>query len=366
MKSTPWAVLAALILTAVLCAFPAQPASAQAQSAQQTSLFTVSGVNVDETAANGSAAQQQGFASAARIGFQRLVARLTSPDERSRIAAPQPDAATLDRLVLSTDVEQERRSATHYVGRLTVRFDPAQVRALLRGAGFTLIEARTAPVLVAPVAASDTPADTAALWRDVWTNGGYGQELAPVAVAPDALTGAPAWTSAQPFAAAAGATSTLYAILRVQGPSLSATLTEVSAQGAVSRGTVTAQVNGTDAVALRAALQNLADQADAQVQNVWKARSVAGQPARSRVSATALYSDERQWEQIKQGLQGAATTLISEIRIEAVGRQGALISFTFTGQIDQLGAELNRRGVSLEQSPDGPVLRLVQSQGDSH
>jgi len=366
MKSTPWAVLAALILTAVLCAFPAQPASAQAPAAGSDNIFRVQGVNVDETAATGAAAQQQGFASAQRIGFQRLVARLTSPDERARIPAPQPDPATLDRMVLSTDVEQERRSATHYIGRLTVRFDPLQVRALLRGAGFTLIETRTAPVLIAPVATSDVPADTLALWRDVWTNGGYGQELAPITVAPDALTGAPDWPTAQPFAASAGATSVLYATLHAQGPSLSATLTEVSAQGAVSRGSVSSQVNGADPTALRAALQTLADQANAQVQNAWKARSIAGQPARSRVSATALYDNEQQWEQIKQGLQAAATTLISEIRIEAVGRQGALISFTFTGQLDQLGAELNRRGVSLEQGPQGPVLRLVQSQGAQH
>ncbi len=63
--------------------------------------------------------------------------------------------------------------------------------------------------------------------------------------------------------------------------------------------------------------------------------------------------------QIKNALEGAAQTLISEIRIEAVGREGALVSFSFVGDRAQLEAELLRRGVSLQDSPQGPVLRVA-------
>ncbi|HVY85305.1 MAG TPA: DUF2066 domain-containing protein [Caulobacterales bacterium] len=355
MKSTPWAVFAAMILTAALCAFSAGPASAQ----DRGNVFTVSGVSVDETAANSAAAQQQGLASAQRLGFQRLERRLTLPDEQARLTLPLVDGPALERMVLSVDVEQERRSGTRYLGRLTVRFDPNQVRTVLRSAGFTVVENRTAPVLVVPLAAGDVAPDTAALWRDVWSTSGYAQELAPVIVAPAELTGAPDWATAQPYARGEAAASAIYATLRVSGANLSASATEVSAAGGRDRGAVAATVGGAgDAVALRAALQTLADQINMRVQNDWKSRSTTSGPQRSRISATALYADEAAWERIKQALQGAAATMISEIRIEAVGREGALVSFTFTGQIDQLGAELNRRGVSLEQSPQGPVLRL--------
>ncbi len=102
------------------------------------------------------------------------------------------------------------------------------------------------------------------------------------------------------------------------------------------RGTLTARLAGNDAASLRAALNALTQQANAQIQDEWKAR--AGSPAvvnnnqtRSRISATALYANERQWEQIKDALEGAAGTVISEIRIEAVGREGALVSFVFAG-----------------------------------
>ncbi|MES1201446.1 MAG: DUF2066 domain-containing protein [Pseudomonadota bacterium] len=361
MKSKPWAAFAAMILTAALCAFSPGPASAQ----DRANVFAVSGVSVDETAANSTAAQQQGLASAQRLGFQRLEKRLTTQDEQARLTLPNPDAATLDRMVLSVDVEQERRSSTRYLGRLTVRFDPNQVRTLLRSAGFTVLENRTSPVLIVPLAAQDVSPDTAALWRDVWSTGGYGQELAPLAVAPADLTGSADWTAAQPYARAEAASSALYVTLRTGGANIAASVTEVSAAGARDRGPVTATIGGAgDAAAQRAALQTLADQINLRVQNDWKGRSGAGTvQQRSRISATALYADEASWEKIKQALTAAATTMISEIRIEAVGRDGALISFTFTGQLEQLGAELNRRGVSLDQSPQGPVLRVAGAQG---
>ena len=54
-----------------------------------------------------------------------------------------------------------------------------------------------------------------------------------------------------------------------------------------------------------------------------------------------------------------ASTLISQIRIEAVAREGALVSFSYVGNRDQLAAELNRRGVLLQDSPNGPVLRVA-------
>lgn len=354
MKAMPLAAFAAFALAA-LCAFAPGVASAQVRD----NVYAVGGVRVDETAANAAAAQQAGFAAAQRAGFARLVRRLTVPDELARIAMPAPDDATLERLVLSVDVEEERRSSTRYIGRLTVRFDPSGVRTLLRGYNLAVVDTRTAPVLVAPVVSGDVTPETAALWREVWAQGGFGDELAPLAVAPDALQGAPAWDSAAPFAQSAAAASVLYATLRVQGSTATAALVEIDASNRRDRGEVTARVNGSDAAAMRAALASLADQANLRIQNDWKSRVAIGGGQRARISASALYTSQAQWERIKQGLEGAAQTLISEIRIEAVGREGALVSFSFVGDPNALAAELQRRGVRLEQTAAGPVLRAV-------
>jgi hypothetical protein len=320
----------------------------------------VAGVLVDETAANAAAAQQAGFTAAQRTGFDRLVRRLTIPTELATRGMPQVEQSTLERLVLSVDVEEERRSATRYIGRLTVRYDPTGMRTLLRQFGLSVVDTRTAPVMVAPLVVSGTAEETGALWREVWATGGFGDELVPLAVAPAQLQGAPGWDVAGPYAQSAAAASALYATLRVQGSTATASLIEVDANARRERGEVSAQITGSDASALRAALASLADQASTRIQNEWKGRIATGGGQRARVSASALYSDQRQWEAIKDALEGAAQTLISEIRIEAVGRDGALVSFSFVGDRTQLAAELSRRGVSLQDTPQGPTLRVAR------
>lgn len=365
MKATPLAAFAAFVLAA-LCAFAPGAASAQNGNPGRDNVYAVAGVYVDQTAANSSAAQQAGFANAQRIGFERLVRRLTLPDELARTPLTTPDAATLDRLTLSTDVEDERRSATRYIGHLTVRFDPAGVRALLRAQNLTVVDTRTAPMLVVPVSGAGTDEATAALWREVWAGGGFQEELAPLVTAPATLAGEPDWTVAAPYAQSAAAASALYATLRAQGPTITVSLVEVGPNGVRrERGQGTAHATGTDAASMRAAMAALADQASQRIQAEWKARIGAGGAQRARISASAMYGSEAEWERIKSGLEGAAQTLISEIRIEAVGRDGALVSFSFVGDRTQLVAELARRGVTLADAPNmGPVLRAAPARSN--
>ena len=354
MKATSLAGIA-VALIAALCAFLPAPASAQAGA------YTVAGVMVDETAENAANAQQQGFVAAQRIGFDRLVRRLTLPDELNRVGAPAPTGPALERLVLSQDVEEERRSGTRYIGRLTVRYDAAQVRTLLRASGLTVLDSRTSPVMVVPVTAPDASAQTAQAWRDAWSEGGFGQELAPLVVAPAGVSGPPSWDAVAPYAQAEAAASALYASVRVQGQVATANFVEIGPNGASrDRGEAVARINGSGAAAMEAAFLALASQASERFQTEWKTQQAASVGQRARISASALYSDLSQWTRIKSALEGAATTMISEIRIEAVGRQGALVSFSFIGDQAALAAELRRRGVSLENTQMGPVLRLAR------
>jgi len=352
MKATPLAAFAAVFLAA-LCAFAPGAASAQARD----NVYAVSGVYVNETAANAAAAQQAGFAAAQRAAFERLVQRLTLPAELVARGMPVVEGTALERLVLSVDVEQERRSSTRYIGRLTVRFDPSGVRTLLRSQGLTVVDTRTSAVLVSPGTVAGTAEETATMWREVWSQGGFGDELVPLVVAPASLPPTPDWTVAGPTAQSNGALSVLYATLRVQGSTATASLTEVDANARRERGEVAARIEGTDSAAMRAALASLAEQASMRIQDEWKARIATGGGQRARISASALYSDQRQWESIKGGLEAAAQTVISEIRIEAVGREGALVSFSFVGDRNALIAELGRRGIRLEDTSQGPVLR---------
>ncbi|MBL8550828.1 MAG: DUF2066 domain-containing protein [Hyphomonadaceae bacterium] len=348
-------------LIAALCALAPAPASAQGQGASQgrgSNVYAVTGVRVDATADNAAAAQTQAFAAGQAVALDRLIRRLTLPDDLARLGAPRPDPATVERMVQSIDVQEERRSGTRYVGRIGVRFQPAAVQSLLRGAGFSIVDSRGPPVLIVPLWTNVTQ-EAADAWRGAWENGGYGEELVPLYVAPRSLVGAPDWGAAQAVAQPLGAPSAIYLDLRVEGGTVSARIAEVG-QGAPGqdRGVVQARL-GQGPEGLAAGMQSLADQVSERLQNEWKVRMATNSGQRARVSASALFNNQAEWQRIKSGLERAASSLISEIRIEAVAREGALVSFSFVGSRQQLGADLTRYGIQVQETQAGPVLRSV-------
>lgn len=349
------------LVAALLCAFATLSATAPASAQSNAGVFTVRGVSVDETAETAAAARSQGFTAASRLGFRQLAERLTLVSDRAMLEALQLTDPQIERMAISVDVEEERRSATRYIARLTVRFDAAQVRGALRSAGLTIVESRAAPVLLVPALDPSTAPETLAVWRDAWVEAGLQEELAPLVIAAAALDAPQDWQAVSSSATAAQASSALVASVSVQGSIVIANITELRPVGQpTARGGVSAQMAGLDSQALRGAMDSLVDQINAVVQNEWKAQAALNLGPRARLAATALYANQREWEQIKSALEAAAATSISEIRIEAVSRQGALISFSFAGNRVSLGETLNRYGVSLEDAAYGPVLRVVQ------
>jgi len=347
--------LAGLItICAAFCALFVAPAAAQQA---RSDIFTVAGVRVDISAADAAQARNQGLQAAQKAGFERLARRITSAEDQARLTLPQPEAASLDLLVRGVDVEEERRSGTRYLGRFAVRFDANGVRTALQAAGFQVLESRGAPVLVSPQLVGADPAAPTNPWRQAWEQGGYAGELLPISVAP-ATAGAD-WPGLQPIASAAGAQSVIVVTARQTGAALVADLVEVNAAGVpATRGQVSAAVQGGDA-GLADAYRRLADAANARLQTQWKTGLSLQASARTRITVSALYSDMAEWTRVKQGLEAAAQTTISDIRIEAIGREGALVTFAHNGSADDLTRALQRYNLTLTQSSQGPILRAT-------
>lgn len=106
--------LLGLMLTAVFCL----PLAAQDNPLVQR------GVPAEASAANAVAARELAHASATRIAFQRMAEALGE----SRSAPP---ASQLDSMVAAIIIEEERTTATRYIGRVTVQFSPGAVSAAL-------------------------------------------------------------------------------------------------------------------------------------------------------------------------------------------------------------------------------------------
>lgn len=353
MKAQPLAAWA-VVMVAALCAVFAQPARAQAPD----SVYVAGSVTVDVTAGSGAAAREQAIEQAEALGFQRVARRVTLASERAALGEPQATGVALQRMVLRVDVEDEGNpTATRYRAQLSVRMNPDLVRSHLRNAGYTIVETRASPLLVIPGSAGVSP-QAATIWREVWEQSGYAGDLVPIAVAPATAPTSPEWTRVDDIARAASASGALFANLTVSGQTYRAAVVETGPNIANrSRGTVEARASGTSETAVRAALVNLAQQVNDLVQEEWKASTLTGAGEPVRVTVSALYASRDDWNRIKQGLQGSAR-LISAISIDAVSREGAVVSFSYVGTTQQLTDELRRNGLTLTNGPLGMELRV--------
>ncbi|MEA1938801.1 MAG: DUF2066 domain-containing protein [Pseudomonadota bacterium] len=134
---------------------------AQAAPVFAADLFVINNVTVDITATDAAKARQLAIAKARRAALERLLSRLTLPDDRESL--PLSDDAEIADLVRGVDIESEQRSRVRYVAAFTVRFRPEAVRAYLVHYGVPFAEISGKPVLILPVWRTLT---NYALWED--------------------------------------------------------------------------------------------------------------------------------------------------------------------------------------------------------
>ena len=318
-------------------------------------------VSVDETAASALEARNAAFARAPLLAWGQLVERLAQPEEFARIGVPAITPAILERLAISQDILEERRGGTRYLARLTINFNPSLVRQVLAEAGYTaLYEQRAAPILVVPVLVGASAA-LEAPWRTAWSQQGFERELQPWIAAFDSPGATAAdWPTVETSAGQVGAATALYVLTQAVGAQLVADLVEVGPEGLrQERGRVSAQV-GPGEQGFPNAFRELASKVNIQVQREWKTRlrSGAAEPA-ARIEVQTIYASLAQWLQLKKAMEASARSLISDVRIEAVSAQGAMVSLGYVGTTEQLKQDLARFGGMLEQTPRGAELRLA-------
>jgi hypothetical protein len=351
----------AIAAALALALFVASPALAQGRGAGRPEIFAVSGVVADVTGESAAAARPAAFTQAQRIAFQRLVRRIVPGEQVAAAQALNPTDGQLAALQAGIDIEDERSSRTRYIGRFTVNFDPVAVRAYLRAAGLTTVETRGATTLVVALF-EGAPAPQQDLWRQAWEQGGFARELAPIAVAPASIQGPASWAGAEP-AAAAGAAAAVFATVRLSPGTLTAELVEVSPSAPPRDwGQTSVRLQGGE-TSLDQPLRELAQRANALIQDAWKQTLVAGTADPVRLQATALFTSQREWAQIKRALGAAASTLVSGVRIEALTRRGAMVSFTYVGAPEQLAAVLRQQGVDIQIEGSAALLRPVGGSG---
>jgi Uncharacterized protein conserved in bacteria (DUF2066) len=129
----------------LLCLAFCCPAKAQ----RYADIFSVEGIEVDVKGPTAEDARIGAFRVAAKKGWGKLWDKLVDPSYKGK--APAISDGDVYRVVSSIDVSNERMSATRYIARISIAFDPGAVRAALSrsGAGFT--QSRNRAMLLLPV-----------------------------------------------------------------------------------------------------------------------------------------------------------------------------------------------------------------------
>ncbi|GAA4252494.1 DUF2066 domain-containing protein [Azospirillum formosense] len=143
--------------------------------------FTVSGVKVDVSAANANAARDQAIRDAQVKAWAELYKRLVP----SATTVPRVSDIELARLVQGFEIDDEKVSATRYVGSITVRFRPNSVRETLAGGGQQYVEPPARPYVILPVTVVDgRPVlwEDRTDWREAWEGRQTGASLVPLVV----------------------------------------------------------------------------------------------------------------------------------------------------------------------------------------
>lgn len=353
------------LMAALFALMLAQPAVAQ----ENADLFTVRDVPVDVTAASALEARDQGMREGQRKAFEALFERLTPDGARSRL--PSLDSTTIDSMVQSFQVQEERTSSVRYLGRLAVTFNANAVRRFMRDNAIPYTEVRSRPVLVLPVDQSQGApllwqAETA--WRQAWADlpaqAGLVPVLVPYGEAPDvADIGAEQAMAGESeplrrIGARYEAGEVAVAVLTpTSAGGMSATITLYGDDGSAPTSfTVTQEaVAPTDDGRTDPTLAALVEKIVGRLDERWVAANVVTAGPESEMTLRVAFTSPQEWIDTRKRLTRVPT--VTSTRLLTMSRDSASLEVRYSGDSARLRSALAQQDLALTEGPDGPTLR---------
>ncbi len=312
--------------------------------------FTVVGVKVDATGQSAIEAQTKAIQGGQLRAATIVLERLTLDSERASNPLPPIDQETAAKMIRSLGIDNERRSATRYLGDISVAFKPRDVQAFLRSAGLNMIASQAGERVVLPFIRGGGINPQSDIYRS-WLSGRYTYSLTP-AKAPDAEVFYNSGMSSQSGAPLMGASNSgLRALAQALGAEQ---LLFVEYNGRSANVMDFSVVSGerynftvSDFDLNRAVIERL--------ESDWKTNTVSLAEEAVSMPVSILYESQAEWQRLKTAINGSAQ--IQDARLDAVSKDGALMTLTYAGNMDRLTRELAFKGVTLRKdSKLGMVL----------
>ncbi len=354
------AAAAGLFLAAAAFSLPATPADA-------ADIYTVGGIAVDETGADGGAAREAALRAGERIAFGRLLQWLLLERDVSRV--PDEQRADPSPYVIGYSVQDERISTNRYRGTLEIRFDPDRVRGLMQELGLDFAEQRPAAHLVIPVLRrggrttlwDDNP------WLDAWASRDRSADFIPLRVPHGEASDVALLSAAD---AVAGNPARIADLGRHYGLPL-ALIAEASQQRPGARVDVVTRLTEhgqTLAGPLRLQLTRTADETEAELLqraamttaraagDLWAQSERRRKQAAETVEVRALFDSFHTWRRLRSTLE--QSSLIADTAIRRLTPQSADLVLAYSGVPDVLRDALVAAGLEIDSERTPWTLRM--------
>jgi hypothetical protein len=326
-----------------------------AGSARESTLYTVSNVEVDVTAKDASTAKLKAISEAQVKAFTILAERLGGPEAVTAVA--YLGEADIGRMMSSLSIQSEKSGPGRYIGKLSIAFLPDKVRQAFAELGVTYSEERAPRIVVLPV--WNGPVGPVAweenAWRKAWLSLNAENDLVPVIVPLGDLDDSETITAEEALRGNAvkleslklryEAEAVLVAVAEPAGEaSLRAVMSGASPLGNVTFDKVFDGAEG----GLEAAAAMAAQRFVALLNEKWKVAS-AGDPQQAApvqtIAVTVPFTTAGQWNGIRAQLLSVQG--VAQIDVTTMAAGGARIRLGFTNGFGQLQQSLAVVGMRL-------------------
>jgi len=237
-------------------------------------------------------------------------------------------------MIRSMEIDNEKRSSTRYLGDITVGFNPSAMQAYLRQANLQMISSQSRDRLVLPL--SNGQLDPESTWFQAWEKSGAQHALTPIrALSADQ-------------AAALPITSLDINTLRQIG-------TSFNVQQILIADDLGGLVKVTDLALDSEQLQEFTVNGGplaviSYLESSWKQSAINVAANAVEIPISILYDTHSEWLRLKDAINGSAQ--IQDARLDALSKDGALMTITYGGDISRLRTELAGKGVDVRQDPE--------------
>ncbi|MBV8978441.1 MAG: hypothetical protein JO261_04245 [Alphaproteobacteria bacterium] len=305
-------------------------------------LYTVGNIHVDASGISTSAARSAALAQGRPKAWTVLYRRLTHQQDWGK--QPQLDDASLERLIRTFTVANERRSTTRYVADVSYSFSPESVARVLSGSGVAFAQSQAKRLLLVPMAPGYSRGSP---WTAAFAAPRFAQSAVPFSLpGNENLEGMTLdtanWQQIEPIATRLHAGEAVLVLATPNGKTLTLTLKRMGPGALPAKSSVEVPMLPGGAPATYAAA---ADAALHAIEEMWKSQSALNISQQGHLAADVRIESLAQWGALQA--QMAAVPNVAGISVTAMDIGLVRINVTYLGTIDQLKDALAAQGVAL-------------------